>query len=115
MQACPFLTRPRMRRNDKDMPEDHIHPGGIMLTRNPGCVLLWITQDYRVVRTGTGPIIKMGEPVEIVAYAEGRPAGHAEVDASISSGLPLLAEMAAREGKDAMEALAYQVERTNPY
>jgi hypothetical protein len=111
-QACPFLTKPRMRRNDHDMPE-HRGPGGVMLTRNPGCVLLWITHDYRVIYTDTGPVLQMGQPVEIIAYAEGRLATRAEVDASITSGLPLLSSIAEREGADAMQALADQVEHCN--
>lgn len=111
VRACPFLTRPRMRRNDHDMPAEHQHPGGIMLTRNPGCSLLWITHDYAVVRTPTGPIIRMGEPVELVAYAEGRLATRDELEASIASGLPLLSDIASRDGEDAIKELAEQMEQ----
>jgi hypothetical protein len=113
VKACPFLTKPRARRNDKDMPGGTIEPGGIMLERNPGCTLLWITHDYRVMRTDGGPLLRMGDPVELVAYAEGRLATRAELDASISSGLPLLAQEAVREGVDAVRDLAGAVEATN--
>jgi hypothetical protein len=111
--ACPFLTRPRMRRNEQDLPDGHAEPGGIMIRRNPGCTLLWITHDYRLMRVdnGRGVIIKIGEPVEIVAYAEGRRATRNELDASITSGLPLLA--AECDGEEGRIALAQQVERTN--
>lgn len=103
VKACPFLTRPRMRRNSVDLPA-HKNPGGIMLERNPGCTLLWITHDYRVINAGGSPLLKMGEPVEITAYAEGRLATRAELNASVASGLPALAEIAESEG--AMRELA---------
>jgi hypothetical protein len=110
VKACPFLTRPRARRNSADLPE-HQKPGGIMLERNPGCTLLWICHDYRVIRAGDGVVLKMGEPVEIVAYAGGGLATRDELNESISSGLPLLA--AACDGDDDMRALAAQVNRAN--
>src|SRR5262245_56582120 len=50
VEACPFLTQPRMRRNKEDMPDGHEHPGGIMIERNPGVTLIWTTFSYRVVR-----------------------------------------------------------------
>jgi hypothetical protein len=111
VQACPFLARPRMRRNSADLPPDHLEPGGIMLDRNPGVALLWITHDYRVIGTHGGPIIKMGEPIELVAYAEGRPATRAELDASIMSGLPLLAQQC--HGDDDRQALAAAMDRAS--
>jgi hypothetical protein len=40
IQACPFLTRPTMRRRDTGLPEDAVEPGGVMLTRNPGAAFL---------------------------------------------------------------------------
>jgi len=109
--ACPFLSKPRMRRNEVDLPDGHANPGGIMIKRNPGCTLLWITHDYRLIRASGGVIFKIGEPVEIIAYAEGRRATRAELEASIQSGLPLLATEC--DGEEAMRALAQQVERTN--
>jgi hypothetical protein len=113
LRACPFLTKPKMRRNEQDLPADHVEPGGIMLERNPGCSLLWITHDYRVFKTGGGPLIKMGDPVELVAYAEGRRATQDELNASITSGLPLLAKEAAYDGEAGVRALADAVERAN--
>ena len=113
VRACPFLAKPRMMRNAKDLPEDHAAPGGLMIPRNPGCVLLWITHDYRVIKTATGPVIRMGDPVELVAYVEGRKATRAELNESISSGLPLLAKEAQREGEEAVRELAQLVERAD--
>jgi hypothetical protein len=111
--ACPFLAKPRMRRNEKDLPDDTRAPGGFMIRRNPGCVLLWITHVYSVIRTSGGPLMKIGEPLEIVAYAEGRRATWEELDASIQSGLPHLAKLAVEEGADAIRDFAASVERAN--
>lgn len=98
VRACPFLSKPRMRRNDVDLPPDHVEPGGIMIERNPGVTLLWITHDYRVFNAGGRPLINMGDPVELVAYAEGRLATREEIDKSIVTGLPALAREAEQEG-----------------
>src|SRR3954470_24822999 len=93
-KACPFLTRPRMRRNDAEMPEGHQNPGGIMIRRNPGVVLIWVTKEekaYRLIDDGDGGVIvKIGEPCELTAWAEGRLATRDELDESIRTGLPLL-------------------------
>src|SRR5215510_13198920 len=75
VQACPFLTRPRMRRNEKDVPEDRIDPAGIMIPRNPGVALIWITRDYSPFRArGGGYLFHLDEPESLHFYAEGRPA-----------------------------------------
>ena len=44
--TCPFLIRPRMRRNPKDLASDAPHPAGQMIERNPGIVLLWTTKFF---------------------------------------------------------------------
>jgi hypothetical protein len=41
-KACPFLTRPHMRRRDH-IPDGITSPAGVMLTRNPGVTLVWTT------------------------------------------------------------------------
>src|SRR5262249_6685969 len=43
-RACPFLSKPRMRRNEQNMPEGHQEAPGVMLKRNPGVVALWVTK-----------------------------------------------------------------------
>src|SRR4051794_7295681 len=44
-RTCPFLTKPRMRRNEKALPEERTCLG-FMIERNPGVTLLWITKKY---------------------------------------------------------------------
>lgn len=104
--ACPFLTKPNMRRNEADMPEEAQEAPGTMIKRNPGVVALWITRKYQLMRAGDGVLFKVGDPERVEWYAEGRPATRAEVEASIASGYPLLEREAAQEGTEAMAALS---------
>lgn len=103
-QACPFLTKPKMKRQDV---EDigAVDPPGIMLDRNPGCCAVWVTKSYVVFQSGNGPLIEIGEPRRIDWFAEGRTATRAEVAESIRTGLPLLIAMADSEGPEAVSAL----------
>lgn len=103
---CPFLTTPRRRRRGKDMPEGSSDPGGIMLRRNPGVALVWISRGWRPFDAGAGGLLfRIGEPLACLWYAEGRSATRSEVMASIDSGLPLLREVAERDGPAAMAEL----------
>lgn len=88
-QNCPFLSQPRMRRNEKDKPEGASMPG-IGILRNPGVTLLWSTREYALFFVDGKPLIKVGNPTSVEWWAEGRKATRAEVIASIDSGLPLL-------------------------
>jgi ferredoxin len=105
-RACPFLTKPKMRRNEEGMPEEAQPPAGIMLKRNPGVTALWTTRKYQPFRAGAGVLFDIGEPERVQWFAEGRTATRAEVMASISSGMPFLETEARKEGKVALEALA---------
>lgn len=103
VQVCPFLTRPRMRRNDVGMPEGHWAPG-LTIDRNPGVTALWVTRSYETFRVDgdggstPGALIRVGEPDRIEWWREGRAATREEVEASIDSGLPILREHADRQG-----------------
>jgi hypothetical protein len=105
-RVCPFMARPRMRRNDVDMPEGHWAPG-FALTRNPGVLALWVTRGFKTFapEQGGGWLISVGEPERIEWWREARPATRAEVLESIESGLPLLRANADREGPAARRAL----------
>ncbi|MEY9460423.1 hypothetical protein [Bradyrhizobium ottawaense] len=52
VQACPFLSNPRMRRNEKDLPPDHFEPAGHMIRRNPGVIGIWVTKTFSAERVG---------------------------------------------------------------
>jgi hypothetical protein len=114
VRACPFLSRPAMSRNEKNLPGEACEPAGIGIKRNPGVVLLWTCHDYKVFRAPDGGVLfKIGEPHRIEAFSRGRPATTDELDESIRTGLPILTQIAAEEGPGAMADLARAIERTN--
>ena len=105
--ACPFLTRPNMVRRDRHMPEAAAEPAGVMIRRNPGVALVWVTgyRSWHTVTDADGTLFDIGEPKRALWFAHGREATRAEVLASIDSGLPLLAEMAEQDGPEAVAEL----------
>ena len=114
--ACPFLTKPRMRRNEKDLPEARVDPAGIPLRRNPGVACIWLTGEFALfVPPSGGVLFSLGEPNEVLWFAEGRTATRAEVIASIESGYPALLDMAKAEGAVAVHELERQRERAMPF
>lgn len=90
--ACPFLTRPKMRRNQKDMPKDTA-TAGIMIDRNLGVTLMWTTLNPKPFKVENGWLFNIGDPVSVEWYAEGRTATRDEVAASFQTGLPFLRDM----------------------
>lgn len=95
--ACPFLSNPRMRRNEVGLPEEHIPAAGDGIKRNPGAVAVWMTRGYKPFKAyggSTGTLFTFDDPEEVLWFAEGRPASRDEVMASIDSGYPLLLETA---------------------
>lgn len=105
-KACPFLTRPKMRRREKGLPEVRDMPAGLFLERNPGAICVWVTTGYRVFNAPGGLLIRIGEPTEVYWFAEGRTATREEVQASIDSGYPSLLAVARQEGPDAVSDLS---------
>lgn len=87
-QACPFLTRPEMRRRENGLPEDTVAPDGEMCARNPGVALVWTTRSWRMIPGYR--LFDVGQPTRTEWYAHGRQATRDEVMASIDSGLPVL-------------------------
>jgi len=108
-QACPFLTTPQMVRRDKHKPAEAVKPAGIMIERNPGVALVWITKRYKIRAVDGGWLFRLGDPVDVAWYAQGRAATRAEVDASIQSGMPILAGAATEDGPRAVAELERQL------
>jgi hypothetical protein len=105
VRACPFLTRPHMRRREAGLPEVEEVPG-IMLTRNPGVAVVWITNRYTTFRDSDGGMLfRFGDPDRVLWFSEGREATRAEVEESINSGLPALVELAEKQGPIAVRFL----------
>ncbi len=113
--ACPFLTRPMAKRNDRDMP-DHVPAPGIMIERNPGVALMWSCLDYETFRwrTDVGELFNIGAPVRVQWFAQGRSATREEVLESIATGLPALVEQAEAQGDAAVVELATMLQAVRP-
>lgn len=89
--ACPFLSRPHMVRRENDLPEHQKTESGLL--HNPGVTAVWFTRSYTVlVNADNSPLVRMGEPLEVWWYTEGRTATRSEVLAAISRGIPKLIE-----------------------
>jgi len=115
-KACPFLTLPHAVRREANMPLDGAPPAGIMLARNPGVTMVWLTASYEIIRDGTGVLFRIGEPLEILWFAEGRTATRAEIMHSIDTGVPTLRALAEKDdeyngGRLATTRLARMVEK----
>lgn len=112
-RACPFLARPHMVRREGDIPEGSHNPAGIMLDRNPGVSLVWLTRQATAFPTQVGHeglLFNVGVPVQVRFYREGRIATRDEIMESIASGLPALRELAEAQGDFAVAALEEQYE-----
>lgn len=112
VQACPFLSKPRMRRlGNDDLPDGCVAPAGVGLARNPGAICLWETDRYQIERHGNGVLFRLGDPTHVEWWAEGRKATRDEVLHSIDTGLPILEKLAKAEGRAAVEQLYDQRDR----
>ena len=110
-RVCPFLTTPRMHRNEKDLPEDmtlYKNTAGIASPRNPGVALVWITKSFVPFNTpppNRGVLFEVGEPLETLWFSQGREATRQEILHSIETGLPGLLELAKEDGPAAVADL----------
>lgn len=113
-QHCPFLSRPLAKRRTDGLPIDAQDAAGFGIKRNPGAVGVWITKRYRVFRppAGNGGILfRIGDPTEVLWFANGRTATRGEIDESVRTGLPHLQELAEKDGAAGVAALAAYVQR----
>lgn len=116
LHHCPFLINPNMKRLPAKYLEGHDQPGGIMLERNPGVSALWMTLSYRIVSDRKGSfVLRLGDPVEVTWWAEGRPATELEVCHSLAEGLPFLIKLAKEDGEKALADLQQLYERALQY
>jgi len=108
MKVCPFLSRPRMRRNDRNLPPGHVEAAGDPAGRNPGTMALWISRSYQPLQAyagNHGVLFKVGPWEQVTWWREGRPATKAEAQDAIVEGHELLKQTAQQEGRDALDAL----------
>ncbi len=113
---CPFLVRPHMVRREDNLPEGVIDAPGCPLHRNPGVTALWITRTFTLFRAqDRRALIRVGDPVEVGWFAEGRRATRSEVEHSIAGGLPSLIDLARPQGPEAEAELMRQLEEFEFY
>jgi hypothetical protein len=80
--------------------------------RNPGVSAIWVTTAYSVHRAPNGDsLFDIGQATEVTWWAQGRAATREEILHSINTGLPILREMAEKEGADAIAHLDHEIER----
>jgi len=96
-RACPFLSKPQMVRRMNDLPEEISDHGAASIKRNPGVCLVWITNSYKTEQIETGILFKVGIPLGVICYAQGRLATPGEIRHSIETGLPLLMQAATED------------------
>ena len=85
---------------------DAVDAPGVALKRNPGCCAVWVTKRFELITANNGFLIRIGDPQQVLWYAEGRKATREEIMESIRTGLPALEEMARQESPGALEELA---------
>lgn len=103
--ACPFLTMPKMRRRDNDLPEDLREPAGTALLHNPGVTLVWTTRSFQTEQLSNGVVFTIGDPMAVEWYTEGRPATRAEAEAAFERGLPHLRKLSEQDGAQTLEEI----------
>jgi hypothetical protein len=120
VRVCPFLAIPAARRRETSMP-DTVPPAGVMIRRNPGVAVIWVTKRFDVwfPTADEFPLITLGDPIDVFWFAEGRRAYRGEVLESLAAGLPELRRVAmdqdqAEGGTRCVEALDAQVRRARP-
>lgn len=104
VKACPFLTVPRRRRDDRGLDEIEHHVAGVMIARNPGATALW-ESAYRPFKAGNGWLIRLSEPTRVDWWTQGRLATRAEIEESIATGYPELMKQAELDGPEGIAEL----------
>jgi hypothetical protein len=107
-RACPFLATPNMTRRERGLPDER-HVAGVMIPRNPGVALVWITRDWTPFKAPGGVLFKLGEAADALWYAHGRSATRGEIQRSIDTGFPLLQDAARGDGPGALAELNRQL------
>ena len=83
-----------MVRRDNPLVEKYgIGAPGVMIERNPGVMAIWETNDWKLFPDGLGQggkLIKLGDPVAVTWWHEGRRATRQEAIDRIDAGLPIL-------------------------
>ena len=111
VQACPFLMLPAAQERTAGLPSEMERTPGA-LGGNPGASCIWITETFKPYRVENSWLIRVGDPVEVLWFAEGKPASRQAILDSFERRLPLLREVAKSESPAAEQALQWQVDQT---
>lgn len=114
-EVCPFLSKPHMRRNAKDLPQEHVAPPGNMVLHNPGVVCVWVTREFRLMPVDNGLLFRVGDPIDVRWLCQGKPATRGDVIRAMDKGLPILIDEAKQESDEAVQALLQAVNRMRQY
>jgi hypothetical protein len=91
-QTCPFMLLPKSKRREANKPKEaRVMGGDVIMERNPGATLVWITHSYSIIDHGDDVFFQIGEPSNVAWYSEGKLASRSaakdaldgSVDASI--------------------------------
>jgi hypothetical protein len=108
--ACPFLSRPQMRRRDVDAPT--APAAGWMVAGNPGVAVLWRSRRFRARPAPDGGILfNLGDPVEVTWWRQGRPASREEAVAALAAAYSVVTEWIVNERGPEAAALRWAVDR----
>jgi hypothetical protein len=89
--VCPFLILPQAKRRENNLPSGIKEPPGDHHPRNPGAVCLWTAKEYKVIpMAGGGRLIKIGEPLQTLWYAEGKFATRVQAERALKAGIAIL-------------------------
>lgn len=83
--GCPFLTKPRMRRNHKGLESANLTAPANMLEHNPGLSVVWAASSFTKSLHADGRtwVFRLGQPTQVAWFREGRRASRKEVVAVI--------------------------------
>lgn len=100
-RACPFLVKPHMERRLGDMPSTAHDGPGVLIKRNPGIGVVWITDNMITLPIpNAGVLFRVGDPIKIICFREGRPATKEEITEAIEEAVPQFRMAVERQGGD---------------
>lgn len=109
VQACPFLSQPKMRRSPRAKPEEATVEG-VAIERNPGVAALLVTkEDVRPFKAGKGWLLQIPHAFRREYWCERRQATVDEVWHSTLTGFPILLAEAKKESLAAVVELALRL------
>lgn len=97
VKACPFLATPGKQYRVSNMPEGVHDTPGQMVKHNPGVALVWMSKFYAIPME-KGFLFHVLDPIEAMAYREGREATKDEIREAMEISFPLAQKAAQEQG-----------------